>query len=83
MRESCQSLRQLLEVATTAGGCDDCRTLQRVAGEAGNMTENALSILIVLFPHNSNKLRPHTESCVFSNVGMESADADANHSATH
>ena len=33
------------------------------AGEARNMTENRLSILIVIFPYNSNKLRPQTESC--------------------
>ena len=32
------------------------------------MTENALSILIVIFPHNTNKPRPQTESCVFSNL---------------
>ena len=31
------------------------------------MTENALSILII-FPHNSNKPRPRTESCVFSDL---------------
>ena len=29
---------------------------------------NALSILIVLFPHDSNKPRPQTESCLFSDL---------------
>ena len=33
------------------------------------MTQNALSSLIVIFPYNSNKQRPQTESCVFSDVG--------------
>ena len=33
------------------------------------MMENALSILIVIFPHNSNKPRSETESCVFSDLG--------------
>ena len=41
--------------------------LRRVAGNAHNMTENALSILVVIFPYNSSKLRPQTESCLFSN----------------
>ena len=32
------------------------------------MTENYLSFLIILFPYNSNKRRPQTESCVFSTL---------------
>ena len=36
------------EFPATAGGCSDCWKLLRVAGEAGNVTENVLSILIVL-----------------------------------
>ena len=32
------------------------------------MTENALSVLIVIFPHNSNKPRPRTKSCGFSDL---------------
>ena len=43
MQESCQRLQQLLEVTATAGSCG------WVAGEAHNMTENYLSILIVSF----------------------------------
>ena len=46
MRESCQRIQQLLEAG---------------AGKARNMTENALSILIVIFQYNSNKLKPQTE----------------------
>ena len=60
---------ELPEVMATVGGCSDCWKLQRVAGEARNMTENALSILIVIFPYNSNKPRAQTESCVFSKPG--------------
>ena len=41
----------------TAGGCGDCWKPRRVAGDA-------LSILIAIFPLNSNKPRPHTESCI-------------------
>ena len=37
------------EVTATAGGCCDCWKLRRVAGDARNMTENALFILIVFF----------------------------------
>ena len=33
----------------TVGSCGDCWKLRRVAGKAHNMTENALSILIVIF----------------------------------
>ena len=40
---------ELPEVTATAGSCGDCWNLRRVAGEARNMTENALSILIVIF----------------------------------
>ena len=40
--------------------------LRRIAGEARNMTENALSILIVIFSNNSNKPRSQRESCLFS-----------------
>ena len=32
------------------------------------MTENTLFILIVTFPHNSDKPRPKTESCLFSDL---------------
>ena len=39
----------MLEAAATAGSCGDCWKLQRVASEARNVTENALSILIVIF----------------------------------
>ena len=35
--------------AVTIGSCGDSWKLRRVAGEASNMTENALSILIVIF----------------------------------
>ena len=42
-------LRRQLEAAATAGSCDDSWKLRRVAGEASNMTEDALSILIVIF----------------------------------
>ena len=35
--------------AVTVGSCGDSWKLRRVAGEASNMTENALSILIVIF----------------------------------
>ena len=35
--------------AVTVGSCCDSWKLRRVAGEASNMTENALSILIVIF----------------------------------
>ena len=38
-----------MEAAATAGSCGDCWKLQRVADKACNMTENALSILIVIF----------------------------------
>ena len=58
----------LLEVTATAGACSDCWKLWLVAGKARNMTENTVSILIVIFPYNSNKPRPQTESCVFSHV---------------
>ena len=47
MRESFQRLQQLLEVASTVGSYSNCWKLRRVAGEACNMTENALSILII------------------------------------
>ena len=33
----------------TVGSCGNCWKLRRVAGKACNMTENALSILIVIF----------------------------------
>ena len=59
---------ELAEVMATVAGCGDCWRLRRVAGEARNMMENALSILIVIFPFNCNKPRPRTESCVFSDV---------------
>ena len=42
-------LRQQLEAAATAGSCGNSWKLRRVAGQASNMTENALSILIVIF----------------------------------
>ena len=35
--------------AVIVGSCGDCRKLRRVADEARNMMENALSILIVIF----------------------------------
>ena len=56
--------KQTTEVMATAGGCCDCQKLRWVAGEARNMTENALYILIVIFPNNSNESRPQTEGCV-------------------
>ena len=40
---------ELPDVTATDGGCCDCWKLQRVAGKAHNMMENALSILIVIF----------------------------------
>ena len=49
MRESFQRLQQLLEVAATVGSYSDCWKLRRVAGKARNMTENVLSILILIF----------------------------------
>ena len=59
---------ELPEVMETAGGWGDCFKLRQVAGKAHKMTENALSILIANFTYNSNKPRPQTESCVFSDV---------------
>ena len=59
---------ELPEVMATAGGCGNCWKPLRVAGDAHDMKKNALSILIVIFPHNSNKLRPQTESCPFSDL---------------
>ena len=41
--------RELPEVTATAGGCGNCWKLRRVPGEARNMMENALYILIVIF----------------------------------
>ena len=35
--------------AVTVGSCSDCWRLRQVADEARNITENALSILIVIF----------------------------------
>ena len=35
--------------AVTVGSCGDSWKLRRVAGKASNMTENALSILIIVF----------------------------------
>ena len=57
---------ELPEVKSTAGGCGNCWKLRRVTGKVRNMTENDLSILIVIFPYNYNKPRPQTESCVLS-----------------
>ena len=57
---------QLPVVTATPGGCGDCWKPRWVAGDACDMTENDPSILIVVFPHNSNKPRPQTESCLFS-----------------
>ena len=37
--------------SVTVGCCGDCWKLRRVAGEARNMTENALSILIIFSVH--------------------------------
>ena len=34
------------------------------------MTKNALSILLLFFPHNSNKPRSQRESCLFSTLGQ-------------
>ena len=45
-----------------------CWKLRQVAFKARNITENALPILVAIFPHNSNKPRSQTESCVFSYV---------------
>ena len=59
---------ELPEVTGTAGGCGDCWKLWRVSGEACNVIENALSILIVVFPYNSNKPRPQTKSCAFASL---------------
>ena len=55
---------ELPEVMATAGGCGLLPA--RPAGV--NMMENARSILIVIFPFNSYKPRPQTESCVFSSL---------------
>ena len=46
---NCWRFQQLLEAAATVGSCGNCWKLRRVAGEDRNMTENALSILIVIF----------------------------------
>ena len=62
------NVRELSEVMATAGGRGGCWKPRRVAYEACNMTKNALSILIVIFLHNSYKPRPQTESCVFSGL---------------
>ena len=62
---------ELLEVMATAGGCGDFWKPWRVAGDARNMMENYLSILIVILPHNSNTPRPQTESYIFSNLALE------------
>ena len=71
-RHSETNAGELPEVTVTAGGCGDCwkpwQVVVVVAGDARNMTENALSILIVIFPHNSNKLRPQIEICLFSSL---------------
>ena len=62
-RHSETSAGELSEVAAMAGSCS------RLPAMAYNMMEYALSILIVIFPYNSNKPRPQTESCLFSNLG--------------
>ena len=49
MWESFQRLQQLLEVGATVGSCSNCWLLRRDASEARDVTENALSILIVIF----------------------------------
>ena len=46
---NCWRLQRLLEAPVTDGSCGDCWKLRWVAGEARNMMENALSILIVIF----------------------------------
>ena len=46
---NCWRLLRLLEALATAGSSGNCWKLWRVPGEARNMTENALSILIVIF----------------------------------
>ena len=63
-------MRELPEALATAGGCSDCWKPWRVAGDACNMTENALSILIVIFLHNSNKPKRRTESNLFSDLAI-------------
>ena len=50
---NCWRLQRLLEATVTIGSCGDCWKLRRVAGEARNMMENVLFILIVIFPYNS------------------------------
>ena len=57
---------ELPEVTATAEACGNCWKLWQVAGEARNMMENALFILIVIFMYN--KPRPQTDSCVFSSL---------------
>ena len=59
---NCWRLRRLLEA--TAG----CRRCPQYDG-------NAFSILIVIFPHNSNKPRPQTESCIFSDLALNCKSA--------
>ena len=51
-----------------ARGYGNCWRLRWVASKARNITENALSILIVIFSYNSNKPRPQAEICVFSDM---------------
>ena len=45
----CWKLRRLFEAEATVWRCGDCWKLQRLTGEACNMMENALSILIAIF----------------------------------
>ena len=72
---------ELPEVKSTAAGCGNCWKLRRVTGKVRNMTENDLSILIVIFSYNYNKQRPQTESCVLfckdhSHTGISMAGAE-------
>ena len=68
---------ELPEMTATALGYGYCWKPRRVAGDAHNMMENALSILIVIFLHNYNKQRPQTESCIFSDLAQVRTDITA------
>ena len=57
------------ECGGVARGYGNCWRLWQIAGNASIMKEDALSILIYIFPHNSNKPRPQTESYIFSDLG--------------
>ena len=76
MRESCHSLQQLLEVAVvTVGSCGDCWKLRRVFGKALTMTENVLSILIVIFSVQLQQTETSDRKlCIFQHGSVRCCD---------